>query len=97
MTFYSGPKDEAGIGKYNSQELADYIQTELVQSLGTRDLNVREGHEYYVINKTDMTAVLVEVSFVSNEEECTKLMDENYLNLAARAIANGIMKATGMM
>lgn len=96
MTFYSGPKDAAGIGKYNSKELAKYIQTELVKNLGTRDLNVREGHDYYVINKTNMTAVLVEVSYVSNEVERTKLADENYLNLAARSIADGIMKATGI-
>ncbi len=96
MTFYSGPKDAAGIGKYNSKELAKYIQTELVKNLGTRDLNVREGHDYYVINKTNMTAVLIEVSYVSNEAERAKLADENYLNLAARSIAEGIMKATGI-
>lgn len=59
-------------------------------------MNVREGHDYYVINKTNMTAVLIEVSYVSNEAERAKLADENYLNLAARSIADGIMKATGM-
>lgn len=97
MTFYSGPKDEAGIGKYSSKVLADYIQRELLQNLGTRNLNVREGHDYYVMNKTNMTAVLVEVSYVTNEAERAKLADVNYLNMAARSIANGIMKATGIL
>lgn len=92
MTFYSGQKDEAGIGAYKSKTIAQNIQTELLKSLGTDDLNVRDGHDYYVINKTNMTAVLVEVAFMSNEAECAKLTDENFLNLAASAIANGIMK-----
>lgn len=92
MTFYSGEKDETGIGAYKSKTIAQNIQTELLNNLGTENLNVRDGHDYYVINKTNMTAVLVEVAFMSNEAECIKLTDENFLNLAASAIANGIMK-----
>lgn len=47
--------------------------------------------DYRVLRKTDMPAVLIELGYMSNPEECKKLTDEDYQELLAERIAAGIL------
>lgn len=48
--------------------------------------------DYRVLRKTDMPAVLVELGYLSNGEECGKLADKEYQKLLARKIAEAVLE-----
>ncbi len=62
-----------------------------LKSEGFRDRGIKDGSAFYVIKKTTMTAILVEVCFVDNRSD-----HELYRKIGAtdiaRAIADGIAK-----
>jgi len=65
------------------------VQDELVKYLGTLDRGVKEA-TFYVIKYTDMPAILIEVTFISNPNEENKLASDDFrLNISA-AILSGI-------
>lgn len=68
--------------------LAECIQNQIVQSLGTVDRGVKERPGLAVLRETDMPAVLVETAFITNEEDVQLLMDQK--DEFARAIARGV-------
>jgi len=74
----------------DSKELATEIQKELIQELGTRDRGVKEA-SFYVIKNTTMPSVLVEIAFISNPIEASKLADSAFREKAAEAIYQGIL------
>ena len=71
--------------------LAQFIQDSLVDSLGTFDRGVK-GEELYVLEHTNMPAVLEEIVFISNQKEEDKIMEEGFKNKSALAIYQGIIK-----
>lgn len=85
QTFYSANSDEA-------KKIAEAIQTELIAQLGNTTRKAKTGN-YYVTEKTDMTAVIVEVGFLSNPQEEKLLSDDQYQEKVAYAIYCGIAKA----
>lgn len=72
--------------------LADCIQTQIVCALDTTDRGIKERvpgvNGLYVLNNTDMPAVLVEMAFISNEDD-EPLLANNQDDFA-RAIARGV-------
>ena len=68
--------------------LAECIQNQIVQSLGTVDRGVKERPGLAVLRETDMPAVLVETAFITNEDDVQLLM--NWKDEFARAIARGV-------
>ena len=54
----------------------------------TVDRGVKERPNLCVLKNTDMPAVLVELAFIDNEEDCTLLTNEQ--DNFARAVARGI-------
>lgn len=77
--FYMG-----GEGK----KLAECIQQQILDSLGTTDRGVKFSEHLYVLKHTDATSVLVETAFISNEDDETLLITKK--DEFARAIARGI-------
>ena len=75
-------------GSHKSEKLAECIQKQLVDTMGTTDRGVKDGSGLYVLKHTAMPAVLTELAFISNPKE------EKYLNehkqVMAHAIARGI-------
>ena len=47
---------------------------------------------YYVLQNTQMPAVLVEMGFLSNYSECQKLLSEDYQEILSQKIAEGILQ-----
>lgn len=89
MVFYGAEKDSETDGIL-SEDLAEHILDYLCDALETKNLGTQNGDELAVIRGTDAPAVLVELAFISNPGDREKLMDSEYLEKAAYAIAEGI-------
>ena len=74
-----------------SKELADIIQKHLVKNINSKNRGVLKS-KFYVINHTDVPAVLVETGFLSNPEERADLITEKRKQATAKAIADGIIE-----
>ncbi|HIK28007.1 MAG: N-acetylmuramoyl-L-alanine amidase [Oscillatoriaceae bacterium SKW80] len=71
--------------------LARAIHNSMLQYTGARDRRVRQAN-FYVLRRTSMPAVLVEVGFVTGAEDAARLADPAFRTLMAQAIAYGIMQ-----
>ncbi len=73
-----------------AHELAEDIQDAIVEELDMRDLGVKTNPSLYVLRRTSMPAVLVELGFITNASDARK-MSENPEGFA-RAIYNGMLE-----
>lgn len=76
-------------GSIKGRELAIAVQKELVKTLKLPDRGVKEAR-FFVLRKTVMPAILVELGFISNLKEESLLENPAFQEKAALAIANGI-------
>jgi N-acetylmuramoyl-L-alanine amidase len=72
--------------------LATIIQQELVSDLKAVDRGIVQRPNLVVLRETEMPSVLCELGFISNASDQAKLMDSTYLDKAAAAIVDGIVK-----
>jgi len=85
QTFYNSKSDASKI-------LAEAIQEEFIRVLGNTKRKAKTGN-YYIIDKTEMPAVIAEVGFISNPVEARLLSDDEYQERIAYAIFSGIIKS----
>ena len=71
--------------------LAQSIQRNIVQATGMRDRGAKRAR-FYVLQRTSMPAVLVEMGFVTGAEDAPRLRDSEFLKKMAEAIAQGILE-----
>lgn len=87
-----GTETWACAGSSAGHALANYIQSQIVDALGTVDRGVKTAmpgvNGLYVLTNTDAPAVLVELAFISNDED-EQLLAEKQDDFA-RAIARGV-------
>lgn len=69
-------------------KLGQCIQNQIVGALGTVDRGIKSRPGLVVINSTDMPSCLVEMAFISNEEDAELLRTKQ--DDFARAIARGV-------
>jgi N-acetylmuramoyl-L-alanine amidase len=74
-----------------SKKLAQHIQAQLLQKLGTNDRGVKEAN-FHVIRNATMPSVLVELGFMTNKKEATQLASNDFRQKSAEAIFQGIME-----
>lgn len=82
--------------KYNdmaSKIVGESIQSELKRILKNTKREAKEGN-YYIMDKTNMPTVIVEVGFLSNPQEEKLLLQDEYQAKIAYAIYSGIVKST---
>ena len=85
--FYSSNHDD-------SRVLAERIRgaiTSLLQKDNTRELKPA-GSDIYLLDHAEVPAVIVECGFLSNQQERSKLMDDDYQNEMAYAVAMGVLE-----
>ena len=75
-------------GSGTGEQLAQYIQSQIVDSIGTTDRGVKYMPQLLVLKYTDMPAVLVEMAFIDNDEDAELLAGKQ--DEFARAIARGV-------
>ena len=76
-------------GTKASKKLADAVRLALIEELKTADRGTQSCN-FYVVRKTDMPAVLIELAFISNEEEEQILDSDEGITRAAQGLLDGI-------
>ena len=83
-------REKVALGKLDGAErLAVEIQTQLNHFAGIKERGVKQA-PFVVLRGAAMPAALVEVAFISNPKEESKLKDEAFRQKAAEAMARGI-------
>jgi N-acetylmuramoyl-L-alanine amidase len=72
-----------------SSRLAYAIHDKLVTALAAEDLGVKQA-PFYVLAGARMPAVLLEVGFISHEDEAARLRTRPYRDRIAAAVAEGV-------
>lgn len=77
----------------SSMRLAQICLEEMLASLGSSDKGLVAGNEIYIIRTAEMPVALIEVGFMTNQEELDNLNDPEYQKRAAQGIYNAISRA----
>ncbi|YAF98561.1 MAG: N-acetylmuramoyl-L-alanine amidase [Nodularia sp. CChRGM 3473] len=75
----------------SGQSLAQSIHRSILQGANVRDRGVRRAR-FYVLRRSSMPSVLVEVGFVTGREDAARLRTTAHQNQMADAIARGILQ-----
>ncbi|AWE06356.1 N-acetylmuramoyl-L-alanine amidase [Lysinibacillus sp. 2017] len=87
-TFYSVTSND------NEKEdfvLASNINNQIVKNASMNNRGVKRA-DYVVVKGLTIPAVLVELGFVTNAEDRSKLIDDKYIEIFAQSIYNGIVE-----
>lgn len=79
------------------EKLSEILLEELIKKTGAYSRGVKDGKTLAVINSTQMPATLIEIGFISNEEECNKMMTEEYRQTLAEAVCDAVLAAFDVM
>lgn len=80
-------------GSTQGEQLADCIQTQLVEKVDPDNTRrIKANDSYYLLKKTDVPIVIVECGFLSNSAEAEKLCTQEYQERVAWAIHIGILR-----
>ena len=75
----------------DSKALAQKIQTMTANELQPENTRqCKSGKDIYLLERLSCPAVLIECGFLSNQEECARLSDENYQKELASLLAASI-------
>jgi N-acetylmuramoyl-L-alanine amidase len=86
--------DISGLETYyfsSGERLARTIHSSVLRNINIRDRGVRKAR-FYVLRKSSMPSVLVEVGFVTGREDSPRLGTSAYQNQMAEAISRGILQ-----
>lgn len=86
--------DVNGVETYyfsSGQALAQTIHQSIISNLDVNDRGVRQAR-FYVLRKTTMPAVLVEIGFVTGSEDAPRLTDSRWQSQLANAIVRGVLQ-----
>ncbi len=87
-TLYYPTEDNEG---FTSKNTAKIFQKNMINYLGSYDRGLKKRPNLYVLHHTFMPAVLVEVGFVTNEEEAKKLASKAYIDKAGKSLYKSIL------
>ncbi|MBD2771709.1 N-acetylmuramoyl-L-alanine amidase [Iningainema tapete] len=71
--------------------LANTVHDNILRSVNVRDRGVRKAR-FYVLRRNSMPAILVELGYLTGQEDAAKLSNPQYQYQMAEAIANGILQ-----
>ena len=77
-----------------SYQLAQRVLDAIVSRVGTKDNGVRINPSLYVLRRTTMPAILVELAYITNEADVQKLINNQYD--FAYAIYTGLLNYLGL-
>ncbi|MFJ8514684.1 N-acetylmuramoyl-L-alanine amidase [Lysinibacillus xylanilyticus] len=72
-------------------DLGTFVNNQIVNNLNMKNRGVKET-PYYVIKNMIIPSVLVELGFLTNDEDRNKMTNDQYVNLFADSIYNGILQ-----
>lgn len=77
-------------GDAEGENLASFVQENVIETTEAKNRKTKTAN-FYVCKNTLMPAVLVEMGFLTNANESAKMATEEYQELIAEGIANGIL------
>jgi len=77
--------------------LADNLLDNVTSNAGTYDKGLINRTNLYVLNKTTMPAALVEVAYMTNSSDLTKLKSDSFRKKVAEGIVDGILETLDIM
>lgn len=77
----------------SSKRLAQICLDNVTASAGSKNLGLVEADSIYIIRTSEVPVALIEVGYMTNIVELTKLATEEYQEKVAQGIFNGIMQA----
>ncbi|WP_226643210.1 cell wall-binding repeat-containing protein [Mesobacillus subterraneus] len=87
------PPDPMQLGYLEqSRRFAQETHPQLVSNLGTLDRGIRNNQSFYVIRNAQMPAILVELGFMTNPEEESRIKTNSYQTSAALAMAKAVLE-----
>jgi len=87
-TYYNKPDDEP---------IARFVHEHLFrQDFDTRDRGVKFG-DYYVLRENTVPALLLELGYISNRKDETRIKSQQFQEKAAKAIVDGIVEAANKL
>jgi len=90
LPFFSRPLS-SNSPKPESQSLAGFIQEALVARTRSVDRGT-QAKQFFVIANVTSPAVLIEGGFITNKDELSKLVSEDYRDQLAAAVADGVLR-----
>jgi len=85
------PRLPSNSPKPESQSLAGFIQEALVARTRSVDRGT-QPKQFFVIANVSSPAVLIEGGFITNKDELSKLVSEDYRDQLAAAVADGVLR-----
>lgn len=76
-----------------SKNLAQICLEEVTAELGSRNKGLVKGDKIYIIRTSEVPVALIEVGFMTNQEELALLKTEEYQRQAAQGVYNAILRA----
>lgn len=86
-TYFDTSQNDNGVESF---ELAKEIQEQIVALAGMNDRGVKDN-DFYVVRNQDIPSVLVELGFITNSDDLSKLASSQYQEIYAEAIYRGIL------
>lgn len=86
------PADECSLKSRDDYELAKILMEEITKVTGAKNKNITKRPKLVVLNRTKMSAILIETGFLTNPSEAKLLSTSEYQDLMVEGIINGIEK-----
>lgn len=83
-------------GSKEGKALAEGIISQLEESGEIETRNAKESN-FYVLRKTNVPAVLVEIGYLSNTQECRRLASAEYQETLAEELADSILESVKVL
>nr|WP_255702374.1 N-acetylmuramoyl-L-alanine amidase [Peptoniphilus sp. KCTC 25270] len=83
-------EDDVSIKKGNQKALAQEVLNALIKATGEHSRGLKNRPDLAVLRTTEMSAALVELGFLSNEQDMNTIHSSGYLDKLATGIYNGI-------
>ena len=78
---------------FDTKDFAQICLDEEVAALGAKKRSLIDGNKIYIIRNSNAPAALVEVGFMNNPTELSRLTDPSYQRKAAQEIYNALLKS----
>ncbi|MCH5184548.1 MAG: N-acetylmuramoyl-L-alanine amidase [Oscillospiraceae bacterium] len=89
--YYSEQNNGSAYG-ITSSRVAEYVLSSMMAQMDTRNRGVKTAN-HVVTRTSNMPAILIELGFLTNESDMSKLCDDGYQNAIAQGIADGIIQS----
>lgn len=77
----------------SSEGFAQICLEEVISEIGSKNKGLVEGNSIYIIRTSEVPVALIEVGFMTNQEELDLLRSEKYQRQTAQGIYNAILRA----